>query len=112
MIARYDLSGVWELSLAQMAGKQVPAAFDDTISLPGTTSLAKKGTPNPARETGFLTDAYAFEGAGMVSENRLPRSRFSQASHEADAGAHPHYHAVDQRQACGQLRQPVHAPRL
>ena len=62
MIARYDLSGVWELSLAQMAGKQVPAAFDDTISLPGTTSLAKKGTPNPARETGFLTDAYAFEG--------------------------------------------------
>ena len=62
MIARYDLSGVWELSLAQMAGKQVPTAFDDTISLPGTTSLAKKGTPNPARETGFLTDAYAFEG--------------------------------------------------
>lgn len=45
MIARYDLSGVWELSLAQMAGKQVPAAFDDTISLPGTTSLAKKEPP-------------------------------------------------------------------
>ncbi len=61
MIKHYDLSGIWELSLAQMQ-ESVPSAFDDTISLPGTTSLARKGTPNPARETGFLTDAYAFEG--------------------------------------------------
>ncbi|MBQ8688473.1 MAG: beta-glucuronidase [Ruminococcus sp.] len=62
MIERYDLSGVWELSLAQMQPGSKPAAFDDTMTLPGTTSLAKKGCPNPARETGFLTDAYAFEG--------------------------------------------------
>lgn len=61
MIKMYDLSGVWELSLAQMQNGH-PAAFDDTISLPGTTSLAKKGTPNRKREKGFLTDEYAFEG--------------------------------------------------
>ena len=61
MIKMYDLSGVWELSLAQM-NNGYPAAFDDTMSLPGTTSLAKKGSPNKKRETGFLTDAYAFEG--------------------------------------------------
>lgn len=62
MISYYDLSGVWDLSMAQMAGNAQPAAYHDTITLPGTTSLAKKGTPNPTRETGFLTDAYAFEG--------------------------------------------------
>ncbi|MGN0592724.1 MAG: glycoside hydrolase family 2 TIM barrel-domain containing protein [Ruminococcus sp.] len=62
MIAMYDLSGVWDLSLAQMQSGCCAAAFDDTIALPGTTSLAKKGTPNPVCETGYLTDAYAFEG--------------------------------------------------
>ena len=62
MIACYDLTGVWDFSMAQMRKDTVPSAFTDTISLPGTTSLAKKGSPNPNRETGFLTDAYAFEG--------------------------------------------------
>ncbi len=62
MIHYYDLSGVWELSLAQMAQGAYCNTFDDTITLPGTTSLARKGVPNPKRETGFLTDAYAFEG--------------------------------------------------
>ncbi|MGN1402724.1 MAG: glycoside hydrolase family 2 TIM barrel-domain containing protein [Ruminococcus sp.] len=62
MLTTYDLTGVWDFSMAQMAKGTCPTAFDDTISLPGTTSLAKKGTPNPNRETGFLTDAYAFEG--------------------------------------------------
>ncbi len=61
MINLYDLSGVWELSLAQMKCG-IPSAFNDTISLPGTTSLAKKGVYNTKRETGFLTDEYAFEG--------------------------------------------------
>lgn len=61
MIKMYDLSGVWELSLAQMQSGH-PSAFDDTISLPGTTSLAKKGMPNQKREKSFLTDEYAFEG--------------------------------------------------
>ena len=62
MFRSYDLSGVWDFSMAQMAKGTFPTAFSDTISLPNTTSLAKKGTPNPRRETGFLTDAYAFEG--------------------------------------------------
>ncbi len=62
MRKQYDLSGVWDFSMAQMANGMPPSAFSDTITLPGTTSLAKKGTFNPKRETGFLTDAYAFEG--------------------------------------------------
>lgn len=61
MIAQYDLSGVWDFSMVQMPKNKLPD-FEDTISLPGTTSLAKKGKPNLACETGFLTDAYAFEG--------------------------------------------------
>ncbi len=61
MINMYNLSGVWDLSIAQMKSG-CPAAFDDTMSLPGTTSLAKKGNFNSKRETGFLTDEYAFEG--------------------------------------------------
>ena len=62
MFRTYDLSGIWDFSMAQMAKGTFPTAFDDTIALPGTTSLAKKGAPNPNREAGFLTDAYAFEG--------------------------------------------------
>lgn len=62
MLKVIDLSGVWDFSLAQMQPGSIPPAFSDTISLPGTTSLAKKGTPNDKRETGCLTDAYAFEG--------------------------------------------------
>ncbi len=62
MISHYDLTGVWDFSMAQMTAGTAPSAYIDTISLPGTTSLAKKGIPNSARETGCLTDAYAFEG--------------------------------------------------
>lgn len=62
MLTMYDLTGVWDFSMVQMKKGAFPVAFDDTITLPGTTSLAKKGTPNSNRETGFLTDAYAFEG--------------------------------------------------
>ncbi len=36
--------------------------FDDTITLPDTTSHAGKGEDNPAREEGFLTDTKLFEG--------------------------------------------------
>ena len=62
MLKKYDLTGIWDFSMAQMQNGSIPTAFDDTISLPGTTSLAKKGPANSKRETGFLTDAYAFEG--------------------------------------------------
>ncbi len=61
MTDHIDLSGQWELSL-EPAGSSKPPSFDDTMILPGTTSEQSKGTPNPARETGFLTDAYKFEG--------------------------------------------------
>ena len=50
MFRTYDLSGIWDFSMAQMAKGTFPTAFDDTIALPGTTSLAKKGAPNPNRE--------------------------------------------------------------
>ena len=43
MLRSYDLSGVWDFSMAQMAKGTFPTAFSDTISLPNTTSLAKKG---------------------------------------------------------------------
>ena len=42
--------------------------FDDTISLPGTTAQAKKGMLNTARETGFLTELYPYEGWAWFSK--------------------------------------------
>ena len=39
----------------------IPAAFIDTISLPDTTSHARKGKKNDTRHTGYLTDTYWFE---------------------------------------------------
>lgn len=36
--------------------------FNDTITLPGTTAQAKKGTPNEKREEGFLTEVYPYKG--------------------------------------------------
>ena len=60
MIEYKDLSGEWDLFLDEScSGNYV---FDDTIVLPNTTSCAKKGKYNNARETGFLTDEYKFEG--------------------------------------------------
>lgn len=62
-----DLSGNWSFALdADKTGiteqffNTLPG--NDTITLPGTTSLAHKGTPSDVRETGFLTDPYLFEG--------------------------------------------------
>lgn len=60
---KIDLSGQWRVKLD--AGKQetMPQAYPETMTLPGTTSVAGLGMPNPAKETGCLTDAYRFEGA-------------------------------------------------
>ncbi len=67
MIKSIDLSGNWAFALdADKTG--VTEQFyqvlpgEDTIALPGTTSLAQKGTPSDVKETGFLTDPYLFEG--------------------------------------------------
>lgn len=66
MIKRMDLSGDWAFALdADKTGieqgifRSLPT---DTITLPGTTSIAKKGTPSDKKEIGFLTDPYLFEG--------------------------------------------------
>ncbi len=56
-----DLSGIWELALDEKcSGENI--VYNDTITLPDTTSNAKKGKFNDSKETGFLTDTYKFEG--------------------------------------------------
>lgn len=61
MIRKIDLSGVWQLAMDKSCCAEMPK-FSDSIYLPNTTSNARKGEPNPERETGFLTDTYKFEG--------------------------------------------------
>lgn len=60
MIEYRDLSGYWDLFLDESCSGDLD--FNDTMYLPDTTSCAKKGSYNNARETGFLTDEYKFEG--------------------------------------------------
>ena len=69
-----DLSGSWEFALDEdKRGLQEAVVFDDTINLPGTTSLAKKGKPNRVRETYFLTEVHKFEGyAWYRKQVKLP----------------------------------------
>lgn len=66
MIHTKNLAGIWNLKLDEnkmgIENKEWENVFNDTINLPSSTSLEKKGTPNKERETGFLTDAYKFEG--------------------------------------------------
>ncbi|WP_139903081.1 hypothetical protein [Clostridium thermarum] len=52
-----DISGIWNFHLDGNK-KGMPPVFRDTITLPGTTSYAKKGNRNESREVGFLTDIY------------------------------------------------------
>lgn len=62
-MTKIDLSGRWQVKLDADKTNTLPEAYPDSITLPGTTSAAGLGTPNPAQETGFLTDAFRFEGA-------------------------------------------------
>lgn len=39
MFRTYDLSGIWDFSMAQMAKGTFPTAFDDTIALPGLSLI-------------------------------------------------------------------------
>jgi beta-galactosidase/beta-glucuronidase len=61
-----SLNGTWQFCLdAEKKGLDAhfeKKTFDDTITLPGTVSLAQKGSRSSARETGFLTDPYRMEG--------------------------------------------------
>ncbi len=60
---KIDLSGQWQMKLDAEKQETMPQAYSETMTLPGTTSAAGLGMPNPAKETGCLTDAYRFEGA-------------------------------------------------
>ena len=66
MIKTIDLSGNWCFAMdADKKGIEenfFSRPLEDTIPLPGTISMAQKGTPSDKRETGFLTDPYLFEG--------------------------------------------------
>ena len=63
---KIDLSGEWGFCLdgekRGIAEHFETKDFWDVITLPGSTSCAKKGEPNRARETYFLTEVYKFEG--------------------------------------------------
>lgn len=67
-----DLSGVWDLSL-DPEKKGIDEClfsrtdFDDSITLPGTTALAHKGTYSTSRDSGNLTCIYPFEGYAWYS---------------------------------------------
>jgi hypothetical protein len=54
-----SLAGVWSLALG---GAEPPAAFGDTIRLPGTTEDQGKGPENPARERNHLTRLHPING--------------------------------------------------
>lgn len=88
MIKKINLSGIWEFSMfpvdTKASGEKSDQeqterpeilealskeSFNDTIPLPGTTSLAKKGTPTDKREIGFLTDPYLFEGYAWYAKD-------------------------------------------
>ena len=60
---KIDLSGQWRVKLDAEKQETMPQAYPETMTLPGTTSAAELGMPNPAKETGCLTDAYRCEGA-------------------------------------------------
>lgn len=60
---KIDLSGQWQVKLDAEKQETMPKEYLETMMLPGTTSAAGLGTPNPVKETGYLTDAYRFEGA-------------------------------------------------
>ncbi len=71
MKKRYDLSGAWDFCLdaekTGIAQEFFSRELQDTITLPGTTAQAKKGTPNEKREIEFLTEVYPFEGYAWFS---------------------------------------------
>ncbi|WP_309242012.1 sugar-binding domain-containing protein [Paenibacillus sp. S150] len=64
---KISLEGEWKLQLdKEKQGRQLP--FSEVISLPGTTSYARKGTKNEEIAVGALTDEYLFEGQAWYSK--------------------------------------------
>lgn len=64
---KISLEGEWELQLdKEKQGLQLP--FSDVITLPGTTSHARKGPKNEEVLVSALTDEYLFEGSAWYSK--------------------------------------------
>ena len=61
-----DLSGKWKLFMDSTFTVTEPTYFDE-ITLPDTTSNARKGELNDERPDGYLTDIYKFEGNAWFS---------------------------------------------
>ena len=71
MIDYVDLNGSWDLFLAEGDTAATPLSalkpkWNDTMELPGTTSLAGKGPKNEDAPEGFLTDPFKFEGTAWL----------------------------------------------
>lgn len=66
MHKKISLNGIWQFCLDTdkkgLAEHFETQSFSDTISLPNTVALAKKGQPQLLQETGHLTDPYCMEG--------------------------------------------------
>ncbi len=67
MLAKISIEGEWKLKLdggksATMGESGLSLAYDDSMTLPGTTSFARKGVLNQEKLAGSLTDQYRFEG--------------------------------------------------
>ncbi len=67
MIATIGLEGEWRLLLDPEKCGTEEATLDDVMTLPGTTSHARKGPANGEALAGSLTDAYKFEGYAWFS---------------------------------------------
>lgn len=67
MLTTIGLEGEWQLRLDPEKCGTPEAAFDDVMTLPGTTSHARKGPENKEALAGSLTDAYKFEGYAWFS---------------------------------------------
>lgn len=67
MQTQISLEGEWKLQLDEhKQGQSLP--FSDVITLPGTTSHARKGPKNQKVLDGALTDEYLFEGQAWFSK--------------------------------------------
>lgn len=83
MSIKLSLQGVWQFRLdAEQQGLTSHYEFqdfDDTILLPSTVSLSRKGSPQLRCETGHLTDPYEMEGYSWYRrEVTLPFETVSQ----------------------------------
>lgn len=59
---KISLAGEWGVFMDASKCESIPKQFHETIELPNTTSNARLGEQNSAREIGFMTDLYSFEG--------------------------------------------------